>query len=51
MIMNLIGHTDAVTSLSLNQNNFCLASVGADGSMRTWDIRNYQCLNDIPVIF
>ena len=47
MINNITGHTNAVTSLSLHPNLNYLASVGNDGSMRTWDIRKYQCLHEI----
>ncbi|KAL4449253.1 hypothetical protein ABPG74_015635 [Tetrahymena malaccensis] len=49
LIKNLIGHTDAVTGLSVHPNQFYMSSVGHDGSMRTWDIRKYQCIHDIPV--
>ncbi|CAD8095570.1 unnamed protein product [Paramecium sonneborni] len=45
----LIGHTDAVTDLCLfSKNVYQLASVSHDGSMRTWDIRKFQCLHEIP---
>lgn len=38
----LIGHTDAVTDLCLlSKNIYQLASVSHDGSLRTWDIRNF----------
>ncbi|CAD8149230.1 unnamed protein product [Paramecium pentaurelia] len=45
----LIGHTDAVTDLCLLPKNiYQLASVSHDGSLRTWDIRKFQCLHEIP---
>ena len=46
---SLICHTDAVTDLCVLQNVYLLASVSHDGSMRTWDIRKFQCLHEIPV--
>lgn len=46
----LLAHTDAVTDLCLFQKNlYHMASVSHDGSMRTWDIRKYHCLHEIPV--
>ena len=47
MVKSLVGHTDSVTSLTLNINNNYLSSVSHDGSMRTWDIRKYKCLHEI----
>ena len=50
MIKNLVGHTDSVTGLSAHVlNPYVLLSVGHDGSMRTWDIRKYQCIHEFPV--
>ncbi len=49
MINSLIGHTDAVTSLSLNPNNNILASASCDGSIRNWDLRKYSCLHEFIV--
>ena len=51
IIKNLVGHTDAVTSLSINKNSNHVASVSHDGSMRIWDVRKFQCLYEIHVIF
>ena len=36
-----VGHTDAVTGLSIHPNNQYISSVGHDGSLRVWDIRNH----------
>lgn len=44
----LVGHADSVTDLTMFNDNH-LASVSHDGSMRTWDIRTFQCLHEIPV--
>jgi len=41
MIKNLCGHTDSVTSISIHPNQNYVASVGHDGSLRTWDLRKY----------
>jgi striatin 1/3/4 len=49
MIKSIIAHTDAVTSLSLHPNTYYVTSTGHDGGMRTWDIRKFTCLHDLPV--
>ena len=49
MIKGLVGHTDSVTGLILFENSDLLVSTGHDGSLRTWDIRKYQCLHEMPV--
>jgi striatin 1/3/4 len=45
-VKDLVGHTDAVTALALHQNY--LFSSSHDGSLRTWDLRTYQCLHELP---
>jgi FOG: WD40 repeat len=49
LINSVIAHTDAVTGLSFSSNKYYLASVGHDGSIRTWDTRKFQCVHEIPV--
>jgi striatin 1/3/4 len=48
LIKTVTAHTDAVTGLSLKANKHHLVSVGHDGSVRTWDIRKYQCIHETP---
>ena len=49
LVHQSVGHTDAVTGLSIHPNNTRFASVGHDGSLRVWDVRNYECLQEIEV--
>jgi len=46
-VSGFIGHTDAVSALSVTSNGLQLISGGHDGSVRYWDIRKNQCLQDL----
>ena len=48
MIRCSVAHTDSVTSLCTNPAQDVLYSVGHDGSMRSWDMRKFQCINELP---
>lgn len=46
----LIAHADAVTDLaSLPISSNLIVSVSHDGSLRTWDVRTFQCLHELTV--
>ena len=42
-----MGHTEAVSCLAFDRSGLELISGGYDGSLRCWDIRKYQCLDEI----
>eukprot|EP01017_Pseudomicrothorax_dubius_P016743 TRINITY_DN1894_c0_g2_i4.p1 TRINITY_DN1894_c0_g2~~TRINITY_DN1894_c0_g2_i4.p1 ORF type:complete len:142 (-),score=22.94 TRINITY_DN1894_c0_g2_i4:208-633(-) len=48
LIKSMVAHTDAVSSI-VGYNQYFLSSASHDGSVRTWDLRKYQCLHEIPV--
>ena len=48
-IKKLIAHTHAVTSLEIGKNPHHIISGSNDGSLRIWDIRNYQCIAETQV--
>ena len=45
----MLSHNNAVTSLSFHSDKNYLSSTGHDGSLKTWDIRQYKCVSDIKV--
>lgn len=47
-IKDMVGHTDAVTTVSIDKSGLYLVSGGHDGSLRSWDLRKFQCLHEIP---
>lgn len=50
MIKSFIAHNDSVTSLALNPKYpNQVISVSHDGSLRIWDLRKYQCLQELAV--
>jgi WD40 repeat protein len=48
-VKNLEGHTGYVLGLDWNRDGNRLASVGADGSLRVWDIMRGECVSTIAV--
>ena len=44
----MIGHSDAVSSLSVDSSGVYAFSGSHDGSLRVWDIRKYKCLYETP---
>jgi len=44
----LRGHTDAVTSLALDPSGLYLTSGSHDATVRTWDLRTFQPLQELP---
>lgn len=47
MIKSIVGHTDSISSLSFGIGEFDLISGSHDGFIRSWDLRNYNLLNDV----
>lgn len=43
LIHTIVGHDDCITGLCLNNEENLLVSVGHDGSLRVWDIRTFNC--------
>ncbi|NJO79175.1 MAG: hypothetical protein HC827_12070 [Cyanobacteria bacterium RM1_2_2] len=44
--MNILtGHTNWVFSVAFSPQDHILASGNSDGTVRSWDIRTYQCLS------
>ena len=41
---SLIGHSDVVVDIRLNENETLLLSVSSDKVLRVWDIRMYKCI-------
>ncbi len=48
-IKNFEGHTGYVLGLDWNRDGSRLASVGADGMLKTWDIKLGECVSTIAV--
>ncbi|KAL4475422.1 hypothetical protein ABPG72_022057 [Tetrahymena utriculariae] len=46
-VYSLKGHNDTVTGISFHQDKNYLSTVGHDGFIKTWDLRQYKCLNEI----
>ena len=46
LIKTVVGHADSVSCLQMQGQNL-LMSGGHDGSVRTWDLRTFQLLNDM----
>jgi striatin 1/3/4 len=44
----MVGHTDSISSLSIDSSGTYVFSGGHDGSVRAWDVRKFQCLYEIP---
>ena len=43
LIETIVGHSDSVTGLCLSQDENLIVSVSHDGSMRVWEMRNFNC--------
>lgn len=50
MIKQIVAHTDSVTCISFQSNSPHFCSSSHDGSVRCWDMRNYKCLTDLPLV-
>jgi WD40 repeat protein len=48
-IKDMVGHTDSVTDISLDTSGFYMISTGHDGSVRSWDLRNFHCLHEVTI--
>lgn len=47
LIKTIIGHTDSVSQVEFGNGEFDLLSGCHSGSLRSWDIRNFNLMNDI----
>lgn len=47
IIKSIIGHTDSISSLEFGINEYELITASHDGSIRYWDIRNFNLLHDV----
>jgi len=47
MVSGYVGHTDSVSALSISNSGLQLLSGGHDGSIRCWDVRKKQCIQDL----
>ena len=48
-IKDMVGHTDSVTDICVDESGLYMLSTGHDGSLRSWDIRNFHCLHEITL--
>ena len=48
VINEMVGHKEAVTSVSFDPNGLYFASVGHDSSLRIWDIASKHCIQELP---
>ncbi|OMJ66693.1 hypothetical protein SteCoe_36373 [Stentor coeruleus] len=48
-IKDMVGHTDSVTDLAIDNTGFYMVSTGHDGSLRSWDLRTFHCLHEITL--
>lgn len=51
LVKEFIAHSDSVTGLTYDQRRNLLTTCSHDGSIRSWDTRNFRCLHDLPVSF
>ena len=47
LVKSIVGHTNSISTVEFGLSEYELLSGCHDGSMRCWDIRNYNLLNDI----
>lgn len=48
-VKDIVGHTDAVTDICIDDSGYYLISTGHDGSVRSWDLRTFHCLHEITL--
>lgn len=48
-VKDMVGHTDSVTDICVDSTGFYMLSTGHDGSLRSWDLRNFHCLHEITL--
>ena len=48
-IKDMVGHTDSVTDVAIDSSGYYMLSTGHDGSLRSWDLRNFHCLHEITI--
>ena len=49
VVTNFNEHQDAIHSLAFSENGYYMASAGADGFVKLWDLRNGSCLQNLEV--
>lgn len=47
LIKSIVGHTDSISSITFGINEYEIISGCHDGSIRYWDIRNYNLIHDV----
>ena len=48
LLKEMIGHSDSVSTVSIDSSGVYAFSGSHDGSLRVWDIRKYKCLYEVP---
>ena len=46
-----IAHSDSITGLCYDNQRGLLMTCAHDGSIRSWDTKQFRCLHDLPVSF
>ncbi len=46
MTKSFVAHEDCVTSVALHANYQYISTIGHDSSIKTWDLRNYACIQE-----
>lgn len=47
LIKSIVGHTDSISTITYGVGEYDLFSGCHDGTVRCWDIRNYNLLSDL----
>ena len=48
IVSQMVGHKEAVTSVSFDRSGLYFATVGYDSSLRVWDIGSKSCVQELP---